>query len=116
MPRAQPGQRFGGRQKGTPNKTTAIVKDVIATAAEKLGGIKRIVEWAKEDKANERLFWASIYPKLLPFTVAGDPNSPVEMVRIERVIVDARERLAHLISGETAALETEERAVQTSRP
>lgn len=31
-------QKTGGRQKGTPNKLTKAVKDVIAGAAEALGG------------------------------------------------------------------------------
>lgn|SRR5208282_1582641 len=30
MPRAVPGQRFGGRQKGTPNKATASIKQILA--------------------------------------------------------------------------------------
>jgi hypothetical protein len=95
LPRAQPGQRFGGRRKGTPNKVTAAVKDVIATAADQLGSIKRLVEWVKEDPMNERLFWGTIYPKLLPLQLAGDPNNPIEVVgRIERIIIGAREDAA----------------------
>jgi hypothetical protein len=27
--------------------------------------------WAKEDPVNERAFWASIYPRLLPLQVTG---------------------------------------------
>lgn len=38
-----------------------------------------MIEWAKEDPANERVFWGSIYPKLLPLQVAGDPDSPLKM-------------------------------------
>lgn len=33
MPRAVKGQRFGGREKGTANKTTALLKDAILQAA-----------------------------------------------------------------------------------
>lgn len=64
-------QKTGGRQKGTPNKTTQAAKDAIAQAAEELGGADRLVAWAKEDPANERLFWGSIYPKLLPLQLNG---------------------------------------------
>ena len=63
-----------GRPKGVGNKTTRTVKEAIATVAEKLGGIDRMVEWAKENPDNERLFWGTIYPKLLPFQV----NAKVE--------------------------------------
>ena len=35
--------KTGGRLKGTPNKVTAVAKDAIAAAAERLGGIDRLV-------------------------------------------------------------------------
>ncbi len=39
MPRgSRPGERRGGRQKGTPNKVTRAVKDAILSAFEKVGG------------------------------------------------------------------------------
>lgn len=60
-----------GRPKGSRNKTTAAAKAVIAEAAERLGGVDRLVVWAKEAPENERAFWASIYPKLLPLQVNG---------------------------------------------
>ena len=40
----------------------------------------RLVEWAKEDPQNEKAFWASVYPKLLPLTVAGDKDNPLQTV------------------------------------
>jgi hypothetical protein len=69
-----------GRPKGSPNKVSKEAKEVIAAAAEKLGGLDRIVDWAKEDPQNEKAFWATIYPKLLPLTVAGDKDNPLETV------------------------------------
>lgn len=77
--KGNPADRFGGagpgRPKGVPNKVTTAAKDAIALAAEKLGGTDRLVEWAQEDPANERAFWSSIYPKLLPLQVNGaGPN------------------------------------------
>lgn len=66
-----------GRPKGTPNKTTQAAKDAIAMAAEALGGAERLVEWAKEDPANEKAFWTTIYPKLLPLQVTGEGGGPV---------------------------------------
>lgn len=71
MPRPKGLPKTGGRAKGTSNKTTTAAKDAIAQAAEELGGANRLVTWAKEDPANERAFWASIYPKLLPLQVNG---------------------------------------------
>jgi hypothetical protein len=78
-----PGKRVGsglagpGRPKGSVNKVTAAAKDVIAQAAAELGGKDRLVSWVREDALNERAFWATIYPKLLPLQVAGDPNAPL---------------------------------------
>ena len=72
-----------GRKKGALNKTTKSAKEAIALAAEKLGGADRLVDWAKEDPANERVFWGTIYPKLLPLQVSGEGGGPlvVEIVR-----------------------------------
>ncbi len=78
-----------GRKKGSVNKTTATAKEAIALAAEGLGGTKRLQAWAKEDPLNERVFWGTIYPKLLPLQVAGDPDNPL-VHRIEQVIVDPK--------------------------
>lgn len=75
-----------GRPKGSPNRVNKEAKEVIAAAAEGLGGLDRLVAWAKEDAANERAFWATIYPKLLPLTLAGDAANPLGVVtRIELV-------------------------------
>lgn len=81
-----------GRKKGVPNKTTTIAKEAIALAAEGLGGTDRLVEWAKEDPLNERLFWGSIYPKLLPLQVTGEGGGPLQTVtRIEIVALQPKE-------------------------
>ena len=61
-----------GRPKGVPNKTTQTAKDAIALAAETLGGAARLVAWAQEDALNERAFWTTIYPTLLPLQVTGE--------------------------------------------
>lgn len=91
-----PGERRGGRQKGTPNKTTKQAKDAIALAAEKLGGVDRLVAWSRESPENEKVFWASIYTKLVPVSVGGDPDNPI-------IVTDARDRLAHHLARAAAA-------------
>jgi hypothetical protein len=75
-----------GRPKGSRNKVTGVAKDIIAEAADRLGGVERLVAWAKEDAQNERAYWAQIFPKLLPLQVAGDPNAPL-IHEIRRSIV-----------------------------
>ncbi len=61
-----------GRKKGVPNKSTQVAKEAIALAAEGLGGHQRLIDWAKEDPANERAFWSTIYPKLIPVQIANE--------------------------------------------
>lgn len=66
------GKREGsGRKRGVPNKTTTAAKEMIQGAASDLGGQNRLVAWAKEDKLNERIFWGTIYPKMLPLDITS---------------------------------------------
>lgn len=65
------GEKRPNQGKRGPSKVTQTAKEAIALAADKLGGAERLVEWAKEDPANERAFWSTIYPKLLPLQVSG---------------------------------------------
>lgn len=79
-----------GRPKGSVNRVTAAAKKVIEQAAEALGGADRLVEWAQEAPENERAFWATIYPKLLPLQVNGPgENGEILVSAIERRIVKA---------------------------
>jgi hypothetical protein len=68
-----------GRPKGSVNKVGKIAKDAIAEAAELLGGVDRLVDWAKEDASNERVFWGTIYPKLLPLQINSDINGKLDL-------------------------------------
>jgi hypothetical protein len=86
--------RFGkgnpGKPKGAIAKTTKTAKEAIALAAEGLGGADRLIAWAQEDPLNERAFWSSIYPKLLPLQVANADDEDFRVSVIKRVIVDPR--------------------------
>jgi hypothetical protein len=84
-------RRGRGRPKGSPNKLGKEAKDVIAQAAAELGGAERLLAWAKSDPLNERAFWSTIYPKLLPLTVAGDADNPIGVKLIERTIVRSKD-------------------------
>jgi len=88
--RRKPPAAGKGRVKGSLNKTTRTAKEAIALAAEGLGGTDRLIAWAQEDPLNERAFWSSIYPKLLPLQVAGPgENGEHLFAAIERRIVHA---------------------------
>lgn len=67
-----------GRPKGSLNKTTKLVKDAIAFAANELGGAQRLADWARESQENERAFWVQVYPKLLPLQVTGEDGGALQ--------------------------------------
>ena len=82
----RPGQ---GRPKGSLTRHTVAAKEAIQLAAEGLGGTDRLISWAQEDPLNERAFWSSIYPKLLPLQLAGDANNPLVVVGMTKEQRDA---------------------------
>lgn len=74
--------KTGGRAKGTPNKLTADVKAMVLEALDKAGGVSYLLTQAQ---SNPNAF-LSLVGKVLPMTVAGDPQSPLGVVtRIELV-------------------------------
>lgn len=104
------GQKFGGRKKGTPNKTTGRLRTAILAAAEETGlefveeNLARIVESgnadaievarviaAQESEDGLKAYlknlaridpkaYASLLAKILPTEVTADPDAPVEIV------------------------------------
>lgn len=70
MPAHKGHTKSGGRQKGTPNKTTRTAKEAFALAFDALGGYKRLVQWAKEDPDNLKVFY-TLYARLIPVDVTS---------------------------------------------
>lgn len=66
-----------GRPKGLQNKVSRQAKEAITLAAEALGGVDRLVAWVQEDKQNERIFWGTVYPKLI--AASGTADDPLHM-------------------------------------
>lgn len=76
------GKKTGGRRPGSPNKLGRDVREAILKVADDLGGPERLLSWAREAPENEKIFWSSIYPKLLP----RDMNIGVSSVGLESLI------------------------------
>jgi len=76
---AKPGERRGGRQKGTPNKVTGELKDMILTALGNVGG----VEYLERQAESSPTAFLSLVGKVLPMQVTGDGGGPV-VVEITR--------------------------------
>ena len=79
------GNRGKGRPKGSPNKTTAIIKDAIIQAATNAGDGDMVEYLTQQARLNPGPFM-SLLGKVLPMQIAGDPDSPIVHV-IERRIV-----------------------------
>lgn len=63
------GERRGGRQKGTPNKRSALVKEALSEAFEKLGGVAALVAWAQTDEGRPEFY--KLWVKMLPVELSG---------------------------------------------
>jgi hypothetical protein len=76
-----PGERRGGRQKGTPNKTTALLKDAILLAAQKAGGDTEtgLVDYLTVQASENPGPFMSLLGKVLPMQIAGDPDAPISI-------------------------------------
>lgn len=80
-----------GRAKGTPNKTTALLKDAILRAAEDAGNGDIVAYLSAQAIANPGPFMA-LLGKVLPMQVTGLDGNSIEVSVITRKIVDPNER------------------------
>ena len=79
MPGSKPGERRGGRQKGTPNKLPRVLKDHILQALANLGGVSYLEE---QGRKNPNAF-LSLIGRVLPLQVkdgGADPQVPKAVV------------------------------------
>lgn len=79
--------KTGGRKKGTPNKFTADVKSMVLEALDRAGGVNYLLD---QSESNPNAFM-TLVGKVLPMTVAGDPENPL-IHTIERRIVRPKDR------------------------
>lgn len=79
MAGSKPGERRGGRQAGTPNKTTALLKDAILKAATDAGDGDLAAYLQRQAVLNPGPFM-SLLGKVLPMQVSGEDGGPVAIV------------------------------------
>jgi len=71
--------RSPGRPKGSPNKTTALLKDAILKAAEQAGGKDGMIGYLQQQaKENPGPFMA-LLGKVLPMQVTGEDGGPLSL-------------------------------------
>ena len=74
---SRPGERRGGRQKGTPNKSTTALKDAIIRAAELAGDELKteqagLVAYLKQQATDNPASFLPLLGKILPKEVGAD--------------------------------------------
>jgi hypothetical protein len=82
-----------GRVAGVPNKTTAMVKEMIEDAALEIGGLSALVKWITKTPKNEYAFWTAIFPRLLPLQVRGPGERGELLVKTELTMEELRRAL-----------------------
>lgn len=71
-------------RKGVPNKVTADIKCMILTALSNVGGASYLEERANDPKTAAAFL--GLVGKVLPMTLAGDPNAPLLLVTTVELI------------------------------
>lgn len=74
-PKGAPRPKGAGRPKGARNKNTQQLRDMILGALSKAGGQDYLVRQAKENPGP----FMTLIGKVLPTTIAGDPENPIKM-------------------------------------
>ena len=72
-----------GRAKGTPNKTTALLKDAILKAAENAGnkiGDNGLVSYLEEQAYVNPGPFMSLLGKVMPMQVTGADDGPIQII------------------------------------
>ncbi|MGI4847244.1 MAG: hypothetical protein ACRYGK_03775 [Janthinobacterium lividum] len=92
--RAKPPRAGMGRPKGTPNKSTRLVKEMLLAALDKAGGVAYLLAQAKaEPKA-----FLILVGKLLPLQVTGLNDAPIS-VEYRDVTAMSDDELARIAQG-----------------
>lgn len=65
-----------GRPKGSPNKVTAAVKDMVAQALDQAGGVKYLVAQSRDNPTA----FLTLVGKILPLQVAGENGEAIGVV------------------------------------
>jgi hypothetical protein len=91
--------KTGGRQKGTPNKRTALLKDAILEAADAAGGPGGVVAYLTAQAIDNPSAFMTLLGKVLPTQVTGEDGGAV---KIEATVSDDLRQALDAIAGKIA--------------
>lgn len=77
------GKKFGGRKKGTPNKTTSALKDAIMNAFKEVGGQAYLVTVAHEDPKTFCTLLGKVLPQEIKADIEANHNGLPESITIK---------------------------------
>ena len=83
------GKAGPGRPKGSTNKATKALKDMILTALDEAGGVDYLVQQSEDNPTA----FLSLVGKVLPTTLAGDKDNPIAFADV----TEDAERVASMI-------------------
>lgn len=76
--RAKAGAPRAGRPGRTaPNALTTAARDAIALAFDEVGGVSALAAWIEASEDNRKIFYATIYAKIIPLQLGGDAEDQV---------------------------------------
>jgi len=83
--------KTGGRQKGTPNKVTSVLKDAILAAAEEAGGDGGLAGYLRTQAIEHPGQFMTLLGKILPRPLSNAEDEALKISIIERIIVNAQD-------------------------
>lgn len=71
-----------------PNGVATIARDAVAHAFDEIGGVAALAEWVKANEDNRKIFYTSLYPKLIALRQPpGETEKHEPIHEIRRIIV-----------------------------
>lgn len=92
--KGKPRPKKAGRKKGTPNKTTASIKEAIMLAFDGIGGLEKLTEWARDNETEFYKIWAKLLPQELQHS--GPNGKPIQFQAHEYSDAEIEARIADL--------------------
>jgi hypothetical protein len=84
---SKPGERRGGRQKGTPNQLGRDVKEMILGALQAGGG----QAWLERQMEANPTAFMTLVGKVLPLQVTGEGGGPIAYQNIDAPVKETRD-------------------------
>jgi hypothetical protein len=73
-----------GRKQGVQNRRTVFIQTMLEDAVVRMGGLERLVQWAKKNPGNEHAFWTQLVPRLIPIQLQGSGKDGALVIRVTR--------------------------------